>query len=102
MIAVRNRASRKSNKLVARVEPTPVRVAVFDDAGYHHRIFISFLGPGGDESAQRGMISLETSAQVPHEVLYLIDGNGIAHARIEPHAFFQRDAAVDADDFAIQ
>ncbi len=51
--------------------------------------------------AQRGVVGVDADAQVAHEVLDLVDGDGIADAGVDPAALLQRDTTVDTDQFAV-
>ena len=52
---------------------------------------------GSHGRAEGGMINKSSAFQVPHEMLDLVTGNGIAHADIDSPSFFQRDTSIDSD-----
>src|SRR5207253_5746803 len=54
-----------------------------------------------DDGAEGGMVGLQAGAEMAHEVLDLVDRDGIAHAGVDAAALLQGDAAVDADQFAV-
>ena len=101
VIAIGDRAAGKGNQFISHIQPPALRIAIFDDARHHDGVFTSFFRAVANEGAERGVIGVEAGPQMAHEVLDLVDRDGVADAGVDAAAFVERAAAVDADQLAL-
>ena len=71
-------------------------------AGDDHPAALSVLRLALDNGAKGGMVRVQPGAEMSHEVLDLVDRDGIAHAHVDPAAFLERAAPIDPHQAALR
>ena len=89
--------SPKGDQYVTVFQSSPSGVRRGQDVGNDHLTVLT----GRHRGAQGRVIDNPTASQVAHEVLDLIDADGIPHAHVDASPFFERAATVDADQVAV-
>ena len=93
----RDRAPGKADQLVAIPQPAPIRVGLLQNVGDHDAAVVVEACAG----AERGVVDDAAAFEATHEVLDLVDRNGIARAHVHSPPLLERRAADDADQAAL-
>ena len=88
---------READDFIAVAQAAAVGVAVVEDVVDDD----AAIGIGRNGCTERCMVHHAAALQEADEAFDLVDRNGVADADVDAAAFFERAAAVDADEFAV-
>src|SRR5262249_5083881 len=99
LIHAAHEAAAEGDQLVVKIQSAASGIALLQYARDAHTADVLIVRRY--EGAKAGVVGVEAGVQVAHEVLDLVDRNGVADTGVDAPVLVERAAAVDADQFAL-